>query len=131
MLIKSDLINKANSAPAFIREVVKFGHENYMTVEEFSEYFGSGAYVLETDTILLYILSKYLNDPEEAIIQAVNYTKDNDTAASIIDAAMGALYGKSAFKENWITNLSGRTRENDDGKIFEMIVRTKGFLSGK
>ena len=121
----------SNSASAFIREAIQFGYENDMTVEQFSEYFGSGAYVLETDTVLLYILLKYLNDPKEAIIQAVNYTKDNDTVASIVGAAMGALYGKSAFKESWIANLSGRTRENDDGKIFEMIAKTKEFLSDK
>ena len=121
----------SNSAPTFIRQALEFGYKNNMTAEQFSEYFGSGAYVLETDTILLYILSKYLTDPKEAIIQAVNYTKDNDTVASIIGAAMGALYGKEAFKESWITNLSGRTRENDDGKIFEMITRTKEFLSSK
>jgi hypothetical protein len=44
---------------------------------------------------------------------------------------MGALYGKEAFKEAWITDLSGRIREGDDGKIFEMITRTKEFLSSK
>lgn len=57
--------------------------------------------------------------------------KDNDTTASIVGAAMGALYGKEAFKEAWITDLSGRIREGDDGKIFEMITRTKEFLSSK
>jgi ADP-ribosylglycohydrolase len=121
----------SNYAPIFIKQAVEFGHENSMTVEQFSEYFGSGAYVLETDTMLLYILSKYLTDPKEAIIQAVNYSKDNDTVASIVGAAMGALYGKEAFKKTWITNLSGRTRENDDGRIFEMISRTKDFLTNK
>ena len=121
----------SNSAPIFIRQAVEFGYENNMTVEQFSEYFGSGAYVLETDAILLYILSKYLADPKEAIIQAVNYSKDNDTIASIVGAAMGALYGKEAFEKTWITNLSGRTRENDDGKIFEMISRIKEFLSNE
>jgi ADP-ribosylglycohydrolase len=121
----------SNPAPIFIRQALEFGYKNNMTAEQFSEYFGSGAYVLETDTMLLYILSKYLTDPKEAIIQAVNYSKDNDTVASIVGAAMGALYGKEAFEKTWITNLSGRTRENDDGRVFEMITRTKEFLSNK
>ena len=121
----------SNSAPTFIRQAIHFGNENDMTIEQFGEYFGSGAYVLETDIMLLYILSKYITDPKEAIIQAVNYSKDNDTTASIVGAAMGALYGKEAFEKAWITNLSGRTRENDDGRIFEMIARTKEFLSSK
>ncbi|MCL5434387.1 MAG: ADP-ribosylglycohydrolase family protein [Candidatus Marsarchaeota archaeon] len=126
--IKSEF---SNSAPVFIRQAVKFGYENNLTVEQFSEYFGSGAYVLETDTMLLYILSKHLTDPKEAIIQAVTYSKDNDTTASIVGAAMGALYGKEAFEKTWITNLSGRTRENDDGRIFEIISRTKDLLSNE
>ena len=121
----------SNSAPLFIKQAIEFGHKNDMAVEQFSEYFGSGAYVLETDTLLLYILSKYFTDPREAITQAVNYSKDNDTVASIVGAAMGALYGKEAFKKTWITNLSGRTRENDGGRIFEMIARTKEFLNIK
>lgn len=121
----------SNSAPIFIRQAIEFGHQNDMSVEQFGEYFGSGAYVLETDVMLLYILSKYLTDPQETIIQAVNYSKDNDTVASIVGAAMGALYGKEAFKKTWITNLSGRTREDDNGRIFEMISRTKEFLSNE
>lgn len=78
--------------------------------------------------MLLYILSKYLTNPKKAIIQAVNYSKDNDTTASIVGAAVGALYGKEAFKKSWVTGLSGKIRENDDGKVFEMIARTKEFL---
>ena len=119
----------SNSAPIFIRQAIEFGYKNNMTVEQFSEYFGSGAYVLETDAVFLYILSKYITDPKEAIIQAVNYSKDNDTVASIVGAAIGALYGKEGFEKKWITNLSGRIRGNDDGKIFEMISKTKEFLS--
>jgi len=116
------------SATDFIKRAIKFGYEKGLTVEEFGNYFGSGAYVLETDAISLYILSKYLNNPQEALLQAVNYTKDNDTTASIVGAALGALYGTKAFKETWISGLSGRIRERDDGKIFEMISKTKEFL---
>jgi len=118
-------------APDFIKQAIDFGFEKGMSIKEFSDYFGSGAYVLETDAMFLYIISKYLDDPQEAILQAVNYTKDNDTIASITGAAMGALYGKKAFKREWIEGLSGRIRENDDGKIFEMIEKTKRFLSTK
>ena len=119
----------SNSAPVFIRQAIDYGYNSEMNVEQFSDYFYSGAYVLETNALVLYILSKYLKDPKEAIIQAVNYSKDNDTVASIIGATVGALYGKAAFKESWITGLSGKTREDDDGKIFEMICETKEFLN--
>jgi hypothetical protein len=33
-------------------------------------------------------------DPEEAILRAVNDTKDNDTVAAIVGAAVGALHGR-------------------------------------
>ncbi len=121
----------SNSAHLFIKQAIEYGYKNNISVKEFSEYFGSGAYVLETDAISLYIISKYLDDPKEAIIEAVNYSRDNDTTASIVGAAMGALYGRDAFKDSWISGLSGRIREYDDRKVFELINRTKEFLDNK
>ncbi len=102
-----------------------------MGAREFSKSFGSKGHVLETDMAMLYILARYMTDSQWAIIQAVNYTEDNDTVASVVGAAVGALYGRSAFKESWIRGLSGRTRESDDGRIFEMINRIESFLSEK
>ncbi|MEM3227683.1 MAG: ADP-ribosylglycohydrolase family protein [Candidatus Micrarchaeaceae archaeon] len=125
--VKSD---SPRTAYGFISKALEYGSKKNMSTEEFSNYFGSGAYVLETDTILLYILSRYIGKPQEAIIQAVNYTRDNDTVASVVGAAMGALYGTAAFKNSWIEGLSGRIRKHDDGKIFDMIKQTKRFLSG-
>ena len=43
----------------------------------------SGAYLLETVPSVLYILERHGHDPEEAIVRAVNDTKDNDTVAAI------------------------------------------------
>jgi len=64
-------------------------------------------------------------DPEEAIVRAVNDTKDNDTIAAIVVAAVGAIHGKKALPERWINNLSGRTSFSDDGKVFELLDKTK------
>jgi len=41
----------------------------------------------------------------------VNDTRDNDTVAAIVGAAVGALHGKSALPARWIRNLLGRTNE--------------------
>ena len=60
-------------------------------------------------------------DLEEAIVRAVNDTVDNDTIAAIVGAAVGALHGKDAIPERWISNLLGRTTEGDDGRIFELL----------
>lgn len=70
---------------------------------------------------------RHSHDPEEAMIRAVNDTKDNDTTAAIVGAAVGALYGKKAFPDRWISNLSGRTTDRDDGKVFELIDKAKIF----
>jgi len=85
----------------------------------------SGAYLLETVPSALYILMRYASDPEEAIIRAVNDTKDNDTIAAIVGAAVGALHGKNRLPKRWIKNLSGRTTDSDDGRIFELLASAR------
>jgi ADP-ribosyl-[dinitrogen reductase] hydrolase len=81
----------------------------------------SGAYLLETVPCVLYLLSLYANDPEQAIVRAVNDTKDNDTIAAITGAALGALHGIDAFPKRWRNGLSGRTTTSDDGRIWELL----------
>ena len=61
------------------------------------------------------------DDPEEAIVRAVNDTKDNDTVAAIVGAAVGALHGRSRLPGRWVENLLGRTRAHDDGQVFRLI----------
>jgi ADP-ribosyl-[dinitrogen reductase] hydrolase len=82
----------------------------------------SGAYLLETVPSALFILARHGEDPEEAIVRAVNDTRDNDTIATIVGAAMGALHGKAKLPQRWIAGLSGRTAADDDGRIFELIT---------
>jgi ADP-ribosylglycohydrolase len=87
----------------------------------------SGAFLLETVPCVLYILARHADDPEEAIVRAVNDTRDNDTVAAIVGAAVGALHGRRALPERWQRNLLGRTGEDDEGRVFELIemVRAK------
>jgi len=86
---------------------------------------GSGAYMLETVPSFIYILTQYGHDPEKAIIRAINDTKDNDSIAAIVGAAVGALHGKSKLPTRWIKGLLGRTREKDDGRVFELIEQAR------
>ena len=81
----------------------------------------SGAYLLETVPCVLYILARHGHDPEEAIVRAVNDTRDNDTVGAIVGAAVGALHGRGALPERWIAGLLGRTGVDDDGEIFRLI----------
>lgn len=91
----------------------------------------SGAYLLETTPSVLFILARHGHDPEEAIIRAVNDTRDNDTIAAIVGAAMGALHGEEALPERWRNGLLGRTAADDDGRVQELLDRAEARFAGE
>ncbi len=93
---------------------------NTTTVDHCNQWH-SGAYLLETIPCVLLVLERYAHDPEEAIVRAVNDTKDNDTVAAIVGAAVGALHGERALPQRWREGLLGRTRDDDDGWVFELL----------
>jgi ADP-ribosyl-[dinitrogen reductase] hydrolase len=98
--------------------------QNWSTLEA-CERWHSGAYLLETLPCVVYILARHGDHPEEAIIRAVNDTKDNDTIATIVGAAVGALHGRAGLPARWVSSLLGRTTTNDDWHIFELIESAK------
>jgi len=63
----------------------------------------------------------YIDEPSEAIVRAVNDTKDNDSIASIVAAAVGARHGIDIFPQEWKSGLLGRTGADDDGPHFCII----------
>jgi ADP-ribosylglycohydrolase len=77
----------------------------------------SGAFLLETVPTVLFLLEKYRDDPEEALVRAVNDTWDNDTVGSLVGAVMGALHGFAALPDRWRQGLLGRTSHHDDGRL--------------
>jgi ADP-ribosyl-[dinitrogen reductase] hydrolase len=81
----------------------------------------SGAFLLETVPSVLYVLERHGNDPEEAIVRAVNDTRDNDTIAAIVGAAVGALHGVDAIPARWRDGLLGRTAHDDDGRVEALL----------
>lgn len=85
----------------------------------------SGAFLLETVPCVLYILMKHAHQPEEAIVRAVNDTRDNDTVAAIVGAAAGALHGKDRLPVRWVSGLLGRTTAGDDGRVFELLAEAR------
>ena len=89
----------------------------------------SGAYLLETLPTVLFILARHGDDPEEAIVRAVNDSKDNDTVAAIVGAAVGAMHGEDALPRRWRDGLLGRTAADDDGRIFELLDRAETQFS--
>src|SRR5207249_1965925 len=105
---------------------------NVSTVDACESWY-SGAFLLETEPCVLYILARHAGDPEEAIVRAVNDTRDNDTIGAIVGAAVGALHGRSALPERWRRGLLGRTAEDDDGRVFELIelARRRFWINGR
>jgi ADP-ribosyl-[dinitrogen reductase] hydrolase len=96
-----------------------------LTVLQACNQWHSGAYLLETLPSVLYILMRHGDDPEEAIVRAVNDTKHNDTIAAIVGAAVGALHGREGLPARWIEHLSGRTTDRDDGRVFALITEAR------
>ena len=89
----------------------------------------SGAFLLETMPSALHILARHAHDPEEAIVRAVNDTRDNDTIAAIVGAVVGALHGRAALPHRWVDGLLGRTGEDDDGRVFELIDEALEYVA--
>lgn len=109
----------------FVEEKVGDAYRKDVPVIDACDSWYSGAYLLETVPCVIFILMKYGHNLEEAIVRAVNDTKDNDTIAAIVGAAAGALHGKGKIPQRWISNLSGRTTYRDDGRIFELLEKAK------
>jgi len=111
----------------FVEEKVGDAHRQGLSIMQALKSWYSGAYLLETVPCVIFILMKHGDNFEEAVVRAVNDTKDNDTIAAIVGAAAGALHGKSAIPEKWIKNLSGRTSFSDDGKICNLLAEAKNL----
>ncbi len=106
----------------FVEEKVGDAWNNQLSILEAGKGWYSGAFLLETMPSVIYILMRHADDPEEAIVRAVNDTKDNDTIAAIVGAAVGALHGKKGLPPRWVEDLSGRTTDSDDGRVFKLLV---------
>lgn len=97
--------------------------EEQRAVLEMQSRWYSGAYLLETMPCVLQILALHGGNPEEALIRAVNDTKDNDTIAAAVGAAVGALHGEAALPARWRKGLTGRLGEDDDFAVHDLVGR--------
>lgn len=109
----------------FVAEYVAPAHARGLAVLEAGDLWGSGAFLLETVPSVLYILMRHAQDPEEAMVRAVNDTRDSDTIAAIVGAAVGALHGRDKLPGRWLKDLAGRTAEQDDGRVLELLAAAR------
>ncbi len=105
----------------FINNYVRKAVENKTDIFKFTNSVGSGAFLLETVPLVLFVLCNHSHDPEEAITKAVTYSKDSDTVGAIVGSAVGALHGTKTFPKRWVENLTGRSSYRDDGRVFKLI----------
>lgn len=106
---------------AWVRQQLAAARAECLSVRDAQRRWYSGAYLLETVPTVLYILERHAHDPEEAIVRAVNDSRDNDTVAAVVGAAVGALHGASALPRRWRDGLTGRTGTDDDGAMFRIL----------
>lgn len=106
---------------AYTEQRVQEAYDKGLSAVDACNSWHSGAYLMETVPSVLFILMKHGHDFEEAVVRAVNDTRDNDTVGAIVGAAVGALHGKEAIPKRWIDNLLGRTSKNDDGRVFRIL----------
>jgi ADP-ribosyl-[dinitrogen reductase] hydrolase len=99
-------------------------HQGLSALDACNQWY-SGAFLLETVPSVIFILMRHGGSFEEAIIRAVNDTKDNDSIAAIVGSAVGALHGKKSIPKQWLSNLSARTTEKDDGRVFQLIDKAR------
>ena len=126
-ILKSRMPTFQYSGPlsAFVRQQVNQALRENRDIETACNYWGSGAYLLETVPSMLYILCKHLDNFEDAVTCAVNMSYDNDTIASMVGTITGAIHGKSAIPARWLDNLSDRTTDSDDGAIYDLISQAR------
>jgi ADP-ribosyl-[dinitrogen reductase] hydrolase len=109
----------------FVEQFVAEAHDKDLPTLEACEGWYSGAYLLETVPSVLYILMRHAGSFEEAVVRAVNDTRDNDTVAAIVGALAGALHGRRGIPRQWLARHSGRTGEQDDGRISLILGRAR------
>jgi len=115
------------SGPAwyFVEKVLKRALEKRMSVHELSNSIGSGAYLLETVPVTLYILAIRAYNPVLALLDAVTYTKDSDTIGAIVGYIVGALHGIRGFPGYLVKPL---LREKLPRKYLELLISSEEIL---
>ncbi len=114
----------------FVQEKVGPAYEAGLPTLQACQAWYSGAYLLETVPSVIYILMHHGQDFEEAVVRAVNDTRDNDTIAAIVGALAGALHGRRRIPERWLAGLPGRTYYQDDGRVYELLAQARQLWWG-
>ncbi len=78
------------------------------------EAFGCGVRSADSWPPALWAALRYIDNPEEAIIQAVNLGGDTDTIGAMTGALVGALHGDQWFPSRWYQQLENQQNGRDE-----------------
>ncbi len=89
---------------------------------EILEEMGTSYLVDETVPSAFYCVFRHFDEPEKAILEAVNAGGDTDSIACITGALCGGWNGIEAFPVRWIEGLDGK---DDVSNAAEMLFKMK------
>jgi ADP-ribosyl-[dinitrogen reductase] hydrolase len=90
--------------------------------EVFSE-LGTSYLAIDTVPCAFYCFTRHFDNPERAILEAVNAGGDTDSIACMTGALCGALHGRDSFPKRWIEGLENRSLiEETAGRMYEMMI---------
>ncbi|VVB95888.1 ADP-ribosylglycohydrolase [uncultured archaeon] len=122
--IIKEACSRASNYDVDLSKKIKFsyGKRDYEPDEVFSE-IGTSYLVYETVPSAFYCFSRHFDEPENAILEAVNAGGDTDSIACITGALCGALHGATSFPEGWIRGLeNGKMIEEVADMLFEISL---------
>ena len=126
------LLVNADDAPEpiqFLQQLLCFASESVLTrplrqvaellkaradADKVAETFGCGVRSADSWPPAIWAALCYLDDPEEAIIQAVNLGGDTDTVGAMTGALVGALHGVDWLPPRWVERLENGPNGRDE-----------------
>jgi ADP-ribosylglycohydrolase len=124
--IISETCARTSKYDAGLAEKIKLSFElrNKDPDEVFIE-LGTSYLTFDTVPCAFYCFTRHFENPERAILEAVNAGGDTDSIACITGALCGALYGNDSFPERWIEGLENRGLiEKSAGKMYELRLHS-------
>ena len=97
-------------------------HTSWETaVSELADIIGTGLHAAEAVPAVLGILACCGDNPEQAILAAVNIGNDTDTVATMVGSVVGALHGIDALPGNYLATLN-EANKFDLGALADRIL---------
>ncbi len=107
-IVKETCTRASNYDVDLARKIeLSFAKKDASPEEVYAE-LGTSYIVYETVPCAFYCFSRYFDEPETAIIEAVNAGGDTDSIACITGALCGALHGAAFFPEKWRNGLENK-----------------------